>query len=149
MKINNQQLTLSATDLSAHLGCNHLTQLSLRVARGELKRPYYNDPTFDVLRDKGNEHELEYLEHLKAQGLSVVEFSDYTATPDGTLAAMVQGVDVIFQATLDNGHFRGRAGFCGQSAARAEGSLHQDHLYRTRQSVAKWIYRKFSQPISR
>lgn len=120
MKIRNQQLTLSATDLSAHLGCNHLTQLSLRVAHGELKRPYYNDPTFDVLRDKGNEHELEYLEHLKAQGLSVVEFPDYTATPKDTLAAMEEGVDVIFQAALDNGRFRGRADFLLKASGPSE-----------------------------
>jgi hypothetical protein len=38
------QLTLAATDLASHLGCRHLTQLNLRTARGELKRPHYNDP---------------------------------------------------------------------------------------------------------
>jgi hypothetical protein len=35
---------LSATDLAAHLGCHHLTQLGVRAARRELKRPQYYDP---------------------------------------------------------------------------------------------------------
>jgi hypothetical protein len=34
VKIIEDRLTLSATDLSAHLGCHHLTQQSLRSAVG-------------------------------------------------------------------------------------------------------------------
>jgi uncharacterized protein len=111
MKIIEGRHTLSATDLSAHLGCHHLTQLNLRAAHGELKRPYYNDPTLEVLREKGIEHEAQYLSHLKAQGLSVVELPEHSATPADTLAAMKDGVDVIFQAALDDGRWRGRADF--------------------------------------
>jgi predicted RecB family nuclease len=111
MKILDKRLTLSATDLSAHLGCHHLTQLNLRAARGELKRPYYDDPTLEILREKGIEHEAQYLAHLKSQGLSVIELPEHAATPEDTLAAMHEGTDVIFQAALDDGRWRGRADF--------------------------------------
>jgi len=104
-------LKLSATDLSAHLGCHHLTQLSLRSTQGGPKRPYYNDPTLKVLREKGIEHEARYLQHLKSEGLSVTELPEHTATPDETLAAMRDGVDVVFQAALDDGRWWGRADF--------------------------------------
>ena len=82
MKILDKRLTLSATDLSAHLGCHHLTQLNLRAARGELKRPYYDDPTLEILREMGIEHEADYLKYLKGQGNSVIELSEHAATPD-------------------------------------------------------------------
>ena len=70
MKILGDRLALSATDLSAHLGCHHLTQQNLRAARGELERPYFDDPTLEVLREKGIEHEAQYLQHI-AQGCSL------------------------------------------------------------------------------
>jgi hypothetical protein len=34
MRILNDRLELSASDLANHLGCRHLTQLDLLVARG-------------------------------------------------------------------------------------------------------------------
>jgi urease accessory protein UreE len=55
------EIRLSATDLASHLGCHHLTQLNLRAALGELRRLYYNDPTLEVLREMGVEHERQYL----------------------------------------------------------------------------------------
>ena len=59
-----RQITVSASDLSAHLGCQHLTQLSVQVALGKLKRPHCDDPTLDLLRAKGLEHEGAYLARL-------------------------------------------------------------------------------------
>jgi uncharacterized protein len=63
------------------------------------------------LREKGTEHERQYLEHLQAQGQSVISLPEHEATPDDTLAAMRQGPDVILQAVLDDGRWRGRADF--------------------------------------
>ena len=120
MKLFDDRLTLSATDLSSHLGCHHLTQLNLRAARGELKRPYYDDPTLELLREKGIEHEAEYLAHLKGQGKSVTELPEHAATPEDTLAAMRGGADVIFQAALDDGRWRGRADFLLKSHGESD-----------------------------
>ncbi|MBT5058774.1 MAG: nuclease, partial [Gemmatimonadetes bacterium] len=111
MKILDKRLTLSATDLSAHLGCHHLTQLNLRAARGELKRPHYDDPTLDLLREKGIEHEQAYLQHLHEQDLSIMAFPEHGTSAAETLTAMQEGHDVIFQANLDDGRWRGRADF--------------------------------------
>jgi len=127
MKILGDRLALSATDLSSHLGCHHLTQQNLRAARGELKRPYFDDPTLEVLREKGIEHEAQYLQHLKSQGLSVIELPEHAATPKDTLAAMHEGADVIFQAALDDGRWRGRADFLLKTAGASElGDYHYE-----------------------
>ena len=127
MKILGDRLALSATDLSAHLGCHHLTQQNLRAARGELERPYFDDPTLEVLREKGIEHEAQYLQHLKSQGLSVIELPEHAATPKDTLAAMHEGADVIFQAALDDGRWRGRADFLLKTAgASGLGDYHYE-----------------------
>ena len=127
MKIVDDQLTLSASDLSAHLGCSHLTQLSVRVARGELDQPYYSDPTLDLLRQKGEEHERAYLKHLANRGLSIKAFSDDGPTTEDTLVAMQQGHDVIFQATLDQGRWTGRADFLIKtSGSSALGDYHYE-----------------------
>ena len=53
-------LLLSPSDLSAHLACPHLTNLSLQVQRGELDRPHVDDTHGDLIRRKGSEHEAAY-----------------------------------------------------------------------------------------
>lgn len=111
MKLHNDILTLSASDLSAHLGCQHLTQQSVLVATTDLKRPFYDDPTLALLRAKGIEHEQAYLAHLAQPGTWLRLFPDHGATAHDTLAAMRAGHDVIFQANLDQGCWRGRADF--------------------------------------
>jgi predicted RecB family nuclease len=102
MQFDNNQLLLSASDLAKHLGCRHLTQLDLRAARGEIKRPYRKDPALAVLEERGFRHEAAYLEHLRLRGLSVQTAGD-------TVEAMKAGVDVIAQADLRDGRWRGRA----------------------------------------
>ncbi|MBT5143906.1 MAG: nuclease, partial [Gemmatimonadetes bacterium] len=127
MKILEDQLSLSATDLSSHLGCHHLTQFSVRVKKGELKRPYYDDPTLELLRQKGTEHEEAYLEYLRGQGLSLKEFPDHGPTTDDTLAAMREGHDVIFQAKLNQGRWTGRADFLLKTSGTSDlGDYHYE-----------------------
>ena len=53
----------------------------------------------------------EYRNALKDQGLSVASLPENKANPDDTLAQMRVGTDVIFQAALDDGRWRGRADF--------------------------------------
>jgi uncharacterized protein len=73
MKLLRNQLRLSATDLSNHLACLHLSTLDRAVAVGQLAAPSYWDPKAAVLRESGLLHERAYLDHLREQGLGVVE----------------------------------------------------------------------------
>ena len=51
-------LLFSATDLSRHLACSHLTSLRRAVAFGELEPPPpYDDTRAEVLSQRGIEHE--------------------------------------------------------------------------------------------
>lgn len=89
------------------MACDHLTTLSLRVARGELGGYTNFDPLLDILAERGRAHETAYLTHLTARGLSV-ESAQALASP---LELMVAGVDVITQARLAGGMWGGRTDF--------------------------------------
>ena len=74
MKLLSDSLRLSATDISNHLGCRHRTNLNRAVAEGWLAEPPVADASLKVLYERGLKHEAEYVQHLKSQGLRVVEF---------------------------------------------------------------------------
>lgn len=107
MKIVSKGFVLAATDLSNHLACLHSTQLNKKLARGELKKPYRNDPSLDVLEQRGREHEAAYVEFLKAKGLSIVDLRGKSLAE--TLSAMAKGIDVIVQAILEDSKWSGSA----------------------------------------
>ncbi|HYR85741.1 MAG TPA: TM0106 family RecB-like putative nuclease [Terriglobia bacterium] len=112
MRIDNRQVRMSASDLARHLACRHLTSLDLRAARGEIERPHRNDPSVDVLIERGLRHEAAYLAHLKNQGLEVLaneDGLDDDARVPQTLDAMRTGVAVIAQAGLKDDRWYGRA----------------------------------------
>ncbi len=112
MKPSRDGLRLSASDLASYLGCRHLTYLDLCVARGELEPPAHVDVSLEFLKRRGREHERDYVEYLRSQGMSVVELEDLgAAEPEfkATLEAMRQGPDVIVQATLLGEGWMGRA----------------------------------------
>lgn len=60
---------------------------------------------------KGMEHEVSFLEGLKAQSSSVVEIDRDNRALDKTLAAMQEGVEHIYQARLETTDFGGWADF--------------------------------------
>ena len=96
MQLINGDLLLSASDLSKHLSCRHANSLDLKVARGEIKHIYRNDPSIEVLEERGRRHEAAYLAYLKDRGHKVlVEGSGLKRTLD----AMKSGVEVIAQRT--------------------------------------------------
>jgi uncharacterized protein len=109
-RLDDGTLILSATDLSNHLGCRHLTSLDLRVAHGLLGKPEVHDPNRDALAARGLDHEVRYLDSLEAQGLRVENLKDLrgAAAVEVTLAAMLAGLDVIAQGTLQQGRWTGR-----------------------------------------
>src|SRR5262245_49186370 len=76
---------LSPSDLSAHLACAHLTTLDLRAARSEIVKPKPVSAHGDLIRRKGHEHEVAYLEALVAAARSIVRiptYDDETFDPD-------------------------------------------------------------------
>src|SRR5438132_8538678 len=106
MQLINGDFLLSASDLSKHLACRHATSLDLKAARGGIERIYRNDPSIEVLEERGRRHEAAYLAHLQQQGQDLlVEGGGLERTRD----AMRSGAGVIAQADLQNGRWRGRA----------------------------------------
>ncbi|MDW8339005.1 MAG: TM0106 family RecB-like putative nuclease, partial [Thermoleophilia bacterium] len=112
-------LLLSPSDLGNHLACEHLTQLELRVLRGELERPQLPDPYGDVVRAKGIEHERARLARLEEQGVRIARmptYEDEAISSEERRRATEEAIrageaDVIYQAYLSDGTWRGFADF--------------------------------------
>ena len=106
------RLLFSATDLSRHLSCVHLTSLRRGAALGEIERPPpYDDPRAEVLKRRGIEHERRLLERFTAEGRAVeivtppeTAFSerDPAEATARTLEAMRRGVDIVYQGRLQD-----------------------------------------------
>lgn len=113
MKVGTTGYDLSAADLSNHLGCHHLTQLDLAVAKGTHEQPEWRDPSLAALQARGLELEQACLRQLKQRGLTISEpdLNENGSGLERTLAAMRGGVEVIYQASLRSGHWNGRADF--------------------------------------
>jgi predicted RecB family nuclease len=112
MNILSEKVRLSATDLSNHLACHHLTTLDLKVARGERKRPEWVDPNTAVIRERGLRHETAYLQHLKEkEKLTVTNLGEIKSEQrvlDETLRLMDAGAEVIVQGALADADWLGR-----------------------------------------
>ncbi len=102
---------LSAGDLVADLLCQHLTNLNLQIASGEIQRPIRSEPLLEHLRERGLAHERDYLAHLEACGarLSRIDADRVdTASVAATLEAMRAGDEIIVQGALADGVWVGR-----------------------------------------
>jgi len=95
-----------------------MSALDLRAATGQVERPVRYGPMMDELRERGLAHEQRYLDHLASQGLTVIcassddlEDQSAEARRDQTFHAMRDGADVIYQATLSDDTWYGRADF--------------------------------------
>ena len=111
MIVRSEQIRLSATDLSNHLACRHLTVLDLQVARGTKPSPGFSSPDLRVIQELGLRHEAAYLAFLIERGFSVADLrgfrNDETAAVE-TRTRMEAGIDVIAQGTLAAGRWFGR-----------------------------------------
>ena len=112
--VASQRLRLSATDLSNHLACRHLTTLELRVAKGEAPKPQWAAPDLQVIRELGLRHEKRYLTFLEEKKeLSVTNLSHFGNQDEKILLAetfrlMAEGADVIAQGALGDEQWFGR-----------------------------------------
>lgn len=121
LHLTDNTLVLAATDLTNHLACSHLTQQQLAVARSERSAPQpVADPHADLIRARGEAHEIEQLERLSAECGGHVDLSQ-AGSPysqeglEGAVAAtaeaMKEGAPLIYQAQLLDGEWQGRADF--------------------------------------
>lgn len=109
----------AASDLNDYLECKRLTENESLAALGRLRRPSGgSDEQAELLRRKGDEHERRYLQHLRGQSGTVVEFgrsesgiAAYHEAEQRTLDAMRSGAHTIYQATFFDGQFLGHADF--------------------------------------
>lgn len=111
MILTPQGLRLSATDLSNHLACRHLTTLNLSVARGERKAPAPHAPDLVVIQELGLRHEAAYVKSLERNGLAVADLREIKNEAEAarqTLARMAEGIDVVAQGALAAGRWFGR-----------------------------------------
>lgn len=116
-------LLLSATDLTNHLACEHLTAELRRVAVGERPRPFAApDAHAELVRQRGDRHEQQQLERLISEAggdwVNLTLPSGSSGDPAAleaasirTREAMQSGVRLIYQATLLSGRWQGRTDF--------------------------------------
>lgn len=113
MKLNGT-ISLSASDLSLHIGCPHATWLNLQLAHKRIPPPeMYTNFSLQALQLKGQEFEDEYIAQLKKEHNKVAEIDkdDQRNAASATLRAMQAGADVIYQARLEHGIWNGWADF--------------------------------------
>jgi predicted RecB family nuclease len=69
------------------------------------------DGMMAMLQEKGGEHEKAIFDEFIAQGMNVADISSLPEKETATVAAMQSGADIIFQACLSGGSFKGFADF--------------------------------------
>lgn len=121
MRASGDQLYCSATDLSDFLACSHLTALERQSALGGPGPVPYPDPSLDLLRERGEEHEQAVLKSLESRGLRVLRVKQpdgdprspgfWTTLSNATVEAMSAGAEVICSGGLVSGPWRGKPDF--------------------------------------
>jgi uncharacterized protein len=105
-------IQLSAGDLIGHLNCDHLTSLNVQVANRKLNKPDSYDPLLQLLYERGQRHENDYIEYLRNKGCQITAIAGVdisNATVEATKTAMVAGDEYIVQAALKHQRWVGRA----------------------------------------
>ena len=101
---------LSPSRLNTHLGCAHASTLWL----AGVVPPEPSDAMLDLIRAKGFEHESQVLSHLEAElgpAVRIPGEGRYDERCGATLAAMREGVPLIFQGALLAGDWIGLPDF--------------------------------------
>jgi predicted RecB family nuclease len=108
----------SATDLVGFAACEHLTQLELAAARGEITRPQREDPLLDILVRRGEEHEADLLAAYPGEPLAMIRIergsgdrASLRAAAAATIEAMKAGAPMIYQAAFLHDGWVGYADF--------------------------------------
>ena len=112
MRIRNNTIALSATDLANHLflSSSHDAGSPSRQKRTRCSRVGKSSSRL-CFQQRGLEHEKAYIETLRSKGLAVVDLSDEpeeTAT-EAMRTALENAAEVIVQGTIAADGWRGRA----------------------------------------
>ncbi len=113
MYLESSQPVFSPSDLTQFMDspfASWMEHLALTCPH-ELPMPDKNDELMDVLQSMGHQHESAVLAAFTEQGLSLVNLKKQSDPLEATIAAMKNGVDVIYQASLELSPFRGYADF--------------------------------------
>jgi predicted RecB family nuclease len=107
-------LFFSPSDLNHFVECEHLTTLDLLAVDGHGVAKE-KDPQAEIIRAKGLEHEVAWLERLRAKGRQVVTIADgdadWARDAARTASAMRDGAEVIYQGVFVDAPWRGIADF--------------------------------------
>lgn len=96
----------SPTAIADFLACKHLTALNRAEAANEIKRPYFADPTLELLIRLGNAHEQNYLKTLAEGARSIVEIpieGSHKDAAEKTIEAIRSGAEVVYQPVFVSG----------------------------------------------
>ncbi len=138
LQLRGDRCLYSASDLINFMGCAHATTLDLRQLTDPVELPE-DDEQARLLQEKGIDHEVSYLERLKAQGLRVAEIEnegDIYAKAERTRSAMAEGYDVIYQAAFVDERWQGYADFLLRRDGRSNLGDHHYEVADTKLSRA-------------
>ena len=113
MYIQNGTLTYSPSDLTLFTDSPFASWMEhfALLAPDKVPQRDADDGMMTMLQEKGGEHEQALLEELVGQGLNVIDINSVIDPEAATVEAMEVGVDIIFQACLSDGLFKGFADF--------------------------------------
>ena len=113
MRVIDDRVLFSATDLMRFMGCAHATTLDLGHMRGQGPKPRADTADAALLQAQGDAHEKAHLTRLIGQGRRVVEIArgDLATNAAETRAALAAGPDVVFQGALQGGNWGGWSDF--------------------------------------
>src|ERR1700730_6176462 len=105
----------SATDIASFLACRHTATLARAESNDKITKPFFKNPTIDLLRKLGLEHEQRYLRELSGKdGFAVSQIDINGRWEDAvgeTVRAMRKGVEAVYQATFLDPPWGGRSDF--------------------------------------
>src|SRR5258707_13135569 len=104
----------TATDIANFVACRHLLTLKMEAAEGKIQKPYFQDLGVELLRELGERHETGYLNQLSTKAgqiISIPTGGDWAEAVTATKEAVRAGAEVVYQATFQDGNWRGRADF--------------------------------------
>lgn len=117
------EIVLSASDLSVFAECAHRTWLDRRDLDSPMEKAEDDDQA-KLVQGKGYEHEERFFATLKQGAGTCVEIdTDWPLERklEATRVAILEGADVIYQATLKRGNLMGHADFLVRSGRGSRG----------------------------
>jgi predicted RecB family nuclease len=116
MQSTGDHFLFSPSDLTNFVACEHLTQLEAAVALEETTRPSFENAYSELIKRKGKEHELRFLDTLKANGhvvsrVGLADADDFQTAAKATVDAMCAGIEYVHQAVFLSDRWHGIADF--------------------------------------